>query len=102
MPSSYPGNKGSWEDMLRTWKQIADLDIVNNGSVSLADNSELTIGVPQHITVTVADNCDIQTVERWKKYRLRILYEQEDGIDVYVTYEVLENIGTNEKIVFCL
>ncbi len=27
-------------------------------------------------------------------------YEQEDGIDVYVTYEVLENIGTNEKIVF--
>ena len=27
-------------------------------------------------------------------------YEQEDGIEVYVTYEVLENIGTNEKIVF--
>ena len=27
-------------------------------------------------------------------------YEQEDGVDVYVTYEVLENIGTNEKIVF--
>lgn len=27
-------------------------------------------------------------------------YEYEDGIDVYVTYEVLENIGTNEKIVF--
>lgn len=27
-------------------------------------------------------------------------YEKEDGIDVYVTYEVLENIGTNEKIVF--
>ena len=27
-------------------------------------------------------------------------YEQEDGIDIYVTYEVLENIGTNEKIVF--
>ena len=27
-------------------------------------------------------------------------YEHEDGIDVHVTYEVLENIGTNEKIVF--
>lgn len=27
-------------------------------------------------------------------------YEKEDGIEVYITYEVLENIGTNEKIVF--
>ena len=27
-------------------------------------------------------------------------YENETGIDIYVTYEVLENIGTNEKIVF--
>ena len=27
-------------------------------------------------------------------------YEVEDGIDIYVTYEVLESIGTNEKIVF--
>ena len=27
-------------------------------------------------------------------------YEKEDGIDIYITYEVLENIGTNEKIVF--
>jgi len=27
-------------------------------------------------------------------------YEYEDGIDIHVTYEVLENIGTNEKIVF--
>ena len=27
-------------------------------------------------------------------------YEQEDGVYIYVTYEVLENIGTNEKIVF--
>ena len=27
-------------------------------------------------------------------------YEKEGSIDVYVTYEVLENIGTNEKIVF--
>lgn len=27
-------------------------------------------------------------------------YENEDSVDVYVTYEVLENIGTNEKIVF--
>jgi similar to stage IV sporulation protein len=26
--------------------------------------------------------------------------EQEDGIEIYVTYEVLENMGTNEKIVF--
>lgn len=28
------------------------------------------------------------------------IYEKEGSIDVYVTYEVLENIGTNEKIVF--
>ena len=27
-------------------------------------------------------------------------YEDLDGVTVYVTYEVLENIGTNEKIVF--
>ena len=27
-------------------------------------------------------------------------YENEDGVEVYVTYEVLENIGTNEKNVF--
>ena len=27
-------------------------------------------------------------------------YEKEDGVEVVVTYEVLENIGTNEKIVF--
>ena len=27
-------------------------------------------------------------------------YEKQDGVEVYVTYEVLENIGTNEKIVF--
>ena len=27
-------------------------------------------------------------------------YEKEDGIEVNVTYEVLENIGTNEKILF--
>ena len=27
-------------------------------------------------------------------------YEKEDSIDIYVTYEVIENIGTNEKIVF--
>lgn len=27
-------------------------------------------------------------------------YESEEGVEVYVTYEVLENIGTEEKIVF--
>ena len=27
-------------------------------------------------------------------------YENENSVDIYVTYEVLENIGTNEKIVF--
>jgi similar to stage IV sporulation protein len=27
-------------------------------------------------------------------------YEDQEGVDIYVTYEVLENIGTNEKIVF--
>ena len=31
---------------------------------------------------------------------VREIYEKEDGIEVYVTYEVLEDIGTNEKIVF--
>ena len=28
------------------------------------------------------------------------IYEKEDGIEVYLTYETIENIGTNEKIVF--
>ena len=27
-------------------------------------------------------------------------YEDETGVEIYVTYEVIENIGTNEKIVF--
>lgn len=27
-------------------------------------------------------------------------YEKEDGVEVFVTYEVLENVGTNEKIIF--
>ena len=27
-------------------------------------------------------------------------YEREDGVEIYVTYEVIENIGTNEKIAF--
>ena len=27
-------------------------------------------------------------------------YEQKDGVEIQLTYEVLENIGTNEKIVF--
>ena len=27
-------------------------------------------------------------------------YVEDDGVNIYVTYEVLENIGTNEKIVF--
>ena len=27
-------------------------------------------------------------------------YEHEDSIDIYITYEVQETIGTNEKIVF--
>ena len=27
-------------------------------------------------------------------------YEKENGLEVYVTYEVLEEIGTNEKIIF--
>lgn len=27
-------------------------------------------------------------------------YEKEDGLEIFVTYEVLEQIGTNEKIVF--
>ena len=27
-------------------------------------------------------------------------YERQDAVEVYVTYEVLENIGTEEKIVF--
>ena len=27
-------------------------------------------------------------------------YPKEEFVEVYVTYEVLENIGTNEKIVF--
>ena len=36
----------------------------------------------------------------WTVNKIINTYEQEDGIDVHVTYEVLENMGTNEKIVF--
>ena len=32
--------------------------------------------------------------------KILILMNGEDGVDIFVTYEVLENIGTNEKIVF--
>ena len=27
-------------------------------------------------------------------------HENENNIEIYITYEVLENIGTNEKIVY--
>ena len=44
---------------------------------------------------------DNEIVEKEKILNKNInTYEVENGIDVYVTYEVLENIGTNEKIVF--
>ena len=43
-----------------------------------------------------------QEIEDKEKIVNKIIntYEKEDGIEVFVTYEVLENIGTNEKIVF--
>ena len=43
-----------------------------------------------------------QEIENKEKVVNKIIntYEKEDGIEVFVTYEVLENIGTNEKIVF--
>lgn len=43
-----------------------------------------------------------QEIENKEKIVNKIIntYEKEDGIEVFVTYEVLENIGTNEKIVF--
>ena len=75
----YPGNKSGWIQMYDAWKSSADLDIVNNGSVSLADNTELIIGVPQHITVKIEDNSDIRTVERIHQYRLNIVYADDSG-----------------------
>lgn len=43
-----------------------------------------------------------QEIEDKEKILNKIVntYQKEDGIEVFVTYEVLENIGTNEKIVF--
>lgn len=43
-----------------------------------------------------------QEIEDKEKIVNKIIntYEKEDGIEVFVTYEILENIGTNEKIVF--
>ena len=47
------------------------------------------------------EELDNEIVEKEKIVNKNInTYEVENGIDVYVTYEVLENIGTNEKIVF--
>lgn len=44
-------------------------------------------------------NNEIEDLEKVQNKNVST-YEDESGIDVYVTYEVLENIGTNEKIVF--
>ncbi len=47
------------------------------------------------------EELDKEIVDKEKIVNKNInIYELEDGVDVYVTYEVLENIGTNEKIVF--
>ena len=45
------------------------------------------------------DFADILTTLKGSKLAT-IAYEKENGLEVYVTYEVLESIGTNEKIVF--
>ena len=72
---NYPGNKSGWLEMRDAWKHAVDLDITNNGSVSLRDNAELQKGVTQHITVRVSDNCDIQTVDRMRYlYRLGVYF----------------------------
>ena len=64
----------------------------------------------KNYTIEEAKNIGIQElqeeldneIENKEKIVNKIIntYEKEDGIEVYVTYEVLENIGTNEKIVF--
>lgn len=65
---------------------------------------------PKIYTIEEAKNIGVQElqeeldneIENKEKIVNKIIntYEKEDGIEVYVTYEVLENIGTNEKIVF--
>lgn len=65
---------------------------------------------PKTYTIEEAKNVGIQElqeeldneIEDKEKIVNKIIntYEKEDGIEVNVTYEVLENIGTNEKIVF--
>ena len=57
-----------------------------------------------------AKNLGIQEIEKELKNQIENkenivnkninTYEHENCIDIYVTYEVLEKIGTNEKIVF--
>ncbi len=61
-------------------------------------------------TIEEAKNLGIEELQKELdeeiKYKEKIVnknintYECKDGVEVYVTYEVLENIGTNEKIVF--
>ena len=64
-----------------------------------------------YLPIMIIKTTNKEVIEETKKYEIeedmtKIVnkninaYEKEDGIEVYVTYEVLENIGTNEKIVF--
>lgn len=79
--------------------------------VSLVKTTNKEIQEEQKIyTVEEAKNIGIQElqgkldkeIDNKEKIVNKIIntYEKEDGIEIYVTYEVLENIGTNEKIVF--
>lgn len=78
-------------------------------SIVKKTNKELE-KVEKNYTIEEAKNLGIQELQQELEQEIQNkekivnkninTYEHEDGIDVYVTYEVLEEIGTNEKIVF--
>lgn len=79
---------------------ISFIKITNKELEEIQKNYDLeeakTIGIEE-----LQDELDGEIEDKDKIINKNVnTYEQEDGIDVYVTYEVLENIGTNEKIVF--
>ena len=78
-------------------------------SVIKTTNKEI-VEEQKNYTVEEAKNIGVQQLEEELKSQINdqekivneivSTYEKEEGLEVYVTYEVLENIGTEEKIVF--
>ena len=75
--------KTTYQEKQETTKEYTLEEAKNIGIQELQEELDKEIQDPEKIV-----NKNINT------------YEQEDGVEVYVTYEVLENIGTKEKIGF--